>query len=145
MKLLEKIFSSGAKDITDSIGNVVDKFVTTDSEKLQAKKELSEMVLGQLNQLANYQKEVLLAETNGNKLQRNWRPIVMLAFAFVVVYGKFIAPAFGLPTTPLEPEFWTLLELGIGGYVIGRSVEKIATKVTENTDLTFLKKKDRNN
>lgn len=143
MGILDKIFTNGAKELTDSIGNVVDKFVTTDSEKLKAKKELSELALTKLNELSSMQKEVLLAETNGNKLQRNWRPIVMLAFAFIVVYSKFIAPAFELPNTELEPDFWDLLRIGIGGYVIGRSVEKVAGDVTKNMDLTFLKKKDR--
>lgn len=145
MGILDKIFSKGASELTESIGGVVDKFVTTDGEKLKAKKELSDLALTKLNELASFQRDVLLAETNGNKLQRNWRPIVMLAFAFVVLYSKFFAPAFGLPNTELNPEFWGLLELGIGGYVIGRSVEKVADKVTSNMDLTFLKKRDRNN
>lgn len=59
-------------------------------------------------------------------LQRSWRPLVMLVFAFIVLYSKVIAPLFNLPIAPLEPQFWTLLELGLGGYVIGRSLEKIA-------------------
>lgn len=143
MGLLDKIFTKGAKELTDSVGGVIDKFVTTDSEKLKAKKELSEIVLTKLNELSSFQKEVILSETQGNSLQRNWRPIVMLAFAAIVVYGKFIAPAFDLPSAPLETEFWGLLELGIGGYVIGRTAEKITTKVTDNIDMSFLKKKDR--
>lgn len=43
----------------------------------------------------------------------------------------------------LKPEFWELLKLGLGGYVIGRSAEKIANSVTKNVDLPFLRKKDR--
>lgn len=143
MGLLDKIFTKGAKELTDSVGGVIDKFVTTDSEKLKAKAELSKIVLDKLNELASFQKDVILSETQGNTLQRNWRPIVMLAFSAIVVYGKFIAPAFDLPSAPLETEFWGLLELGIGGYVIGRTAEKITTKVTDNIDMSFLKKKDR--
>jgi hypothetical protein len=30
----------------------------------------------------------------------------------------------------LENEFWELLKIGIGGYVVGRSAEKIAKSVT---------------
>ena len=41
------------------------------------------------------------------------------------VYTKFIAPMFSLPVPPLEDEFWSLLNLGIGGYVVGRSAEKV--------------------
>ena len=31
----------------------------------------------------------------------------------------------------LSGEAWTLLQIGLGGYVVGRSVEKIAPKVTD--------------
>jgi hypothetical protein len=32
---------------------------------------------------------------------------------------------FSLPIPPLEDQFWSLLNLGIGGYVVGRSAEKV--------------------
>jgi hypothetical protein len=49
----------------------------------------------------------------------------MLSFGFIIIYVKFIAPLFSLTIPPLEVEFWSLLKLGIGGYVVGRSGEKI--------------------
>ena len=143
MKILSKLFSKGAKELTDSVGSVIDGLSTSDEEKLNARNQLAEIVTGKLSELASYQKEVLVTELSGSKLQRNWRPLVMLAFATIVVYAKFIAPAFGLPNAALEDAFWNLLELGIGGYVVGRSMEKITGKITENIDLTFIKKKHR--
>ncbi len=145
MGIFNKILSTGVKELTDSIGNAIDNLSTSDDEKLNAKAKLTEIVTEKLAELASYQKEVLVTELQGSKLQRNWRPIVMLAFASIVVYSKFIAPAFGLPNAELETHFWKLLELGIGGYVIGRSLEKVTDKVTKNIDLTFLKKKRRKN
>ena len=53
----------------------------------------------------------------------------MLCFGFIVMYVKFIAPLFELPIPPLENEFWDLLQLGIGGYVVGRSAEKISKNI----------------
>ena len=35
-----------------------------------------------------------------------------------------------LLTSKEEKEFWELLKIGIGGYVVGRSAEKIAKGVT---------------
>lgn len=84
-----------------------------------------------------------MAEISGNSLQRNWRPIVMLTFAFIIVYRYFISPIFNFPAIELPGPFWDLLSVGMGGYVIGRSVEKVADKLTQNTDLTFLRRKDR--
>ena len=76
------------------------------------------------------QTEIIVAEAKGNWLQRSWRPILMLAFGFIVIYVKFVAPLFNLQSPELENEFWNLLQLGIGGYVIGRSAEKIAGNIT---------------
>ena len=75
------------------------------------------------------QTEIILAEAKGNWLQRSWRPILMLAFGFIVIYVKFLAPLFDLKIPELENEFWNLLQLGIGGYVIGRSAEKISQNI----------------
>lgn len=142
-RILTKILKGSAKELTTSVGDVVDKLSTSEDEKLKAKKEISQVVLENLKDIASFQKEVLITELSGTKLQRNWRPIVMLMFAFIVVYVKFIAPLFNLTNVKLEPQFWELLSIGIGGYVIGRSAEKIAKTVTKNIDLPLIKKKNR--
>ena len=53
-------------------------------------------------------------------LTSSWRPITMLTFLGLVVFDSF-----GLLASPLAPEAWTLLQLGLGGYVVGRSAEKV--------------------
>ncbi|GAA4850880.1 3TM-type holin [Algivirga pacifica] len=143
MDWIKKLLSGSADRLVQSIGQVIDETVTTDEEKSQAKERISILVMDNLQKVLEMQSQVILAEAKGNALQRNWRPIVMLMFAFVVVYAKFLAPVFQLEQVPLENQFWELLEIGIGGYVIGRSVEKVAGKVTEKIDLSFLRKKDR--
>jgi hypothetical protein len=143
MKFWNKFIKGSATELTKSVGDALDGIITNDEEKLEAKAKLTEIVTSKLRDIAEFQKEVLVTEISGTKLQRSWRPIVMLAFAFIVVYTYFIAPVFNLTNIDLDPKFWEMLKLGLGGYVIGRSVEKIATTATENIDLTFLKKKDR--
>lgn len=147
LEILNKLFSSGANKILKTGGSIIDNLTTSDSEKSNAKKELTEVVLNSLNNLQNAQKEIILAEAKGSWLQRSWRPIVMLSFAFIVVYAYFIEPAFLNAVKPinesLNENFWALLKLGLGGYVVGRSAEKIATTVTKNIDIPFIKKKNR--
>lgn len=139
MSFLSKIFSKGAKDIIDSSGNVIDKISTSDQEKMNAKNELSNIVFDSLNNLQNAQKDIILSETKGNWLQRSWRPMVMLTFTALIVLGAFIE----IPYLENNSKFWILLEIGLGGYVIGRSVEKVSENVTKNSDISFLRKKDR--
>lgn len=147
MPLFDKIFGGTAKGIVEGTGHIIDKLVVNDQEKLNAKKALTEVVMNNLSHLATAHKEVLKTELSGTKLQRNWRPIVMLSFAFIIVYHYFLQPLLAfwwpVPMIQLPTQFWGLLELGLGGYVIGRSVEKVATTVTENVDISFLKKRDR--
>jgi hypothetical protein len=134
MGLFDKIKGNFIKQIGDSINGIIDNVVTNDEERMKLKNSVTKTVTGFVDKLASYQKEVLKTELSGNWLQRSWRPIVMLGFGFIVMYAKFIAPAFDLPTAELEPEFWKLLTLGIGGYIIGRSGEKMVHKVADNLD-----------
>ena len=129
MKKILNWFTSG---VIKEIGNAIDKLFTTEEERLKAKNEIFKVLQEQQLELQKLQTEIIVTEANGNWLQRSWRPILMLAFGFIVIYVKFIAPLFNLPIPPLENEFWNLLQLGIGGYVVGRSAEKIAGNITIN-------------
>ena len=143
MGVLDKIFSSAAGEVTKSVGSVIDNLATSDDEKLKAKNELTKIVLDKLTELSSIQGEVIRAEMTGNWLQRNWRPLVMIVFTIIVI-GKWFGLTDSQISDPLEMKLLDIVQLGLGGYVIGRSAEKIATSVTQNIDIPFLKKKDRN-
>ena len=129
---MNKIFKWFTGGLVKEIGNVIDKLFTSEEERLKAKNEIFKVLQEQQLELQKLQTEIIVTEANGNWLQRSWRPILMLAFGFIVIYVKFIAPLFSLPIPPLEDEFWNLLQLGIGGYVVGRRVEKVAKNITIN-------------
>ena len=61
-------------------------------------------------------------------LAANWRPLMMLTFGALIV-----ARWFGLAAPNLsEAEYlklWSIVEFGLGGYVVGRSVEKVAPSI----------------
>jgi hypothetical protein len=63
-------------------------------------------------------------------LAANWRPLTMVTFVVLIV-----ARWFGWAAPDLsEAEYlklWGIVELGLGGYVIGRSAEKIAPGLIE--------------
>ena len=129
---MNKIFKWFTGGLVKEVGNVIDKLFTSEEERLKAKNEIFKVLQEQQLELQKLQTEIIVTEANGNWLQRSWRQILMLAFGFIVIYVKFIAPLFSLPIPPLEDEFWNLLQLGIGGYVVGRSVEKVAKNITIN-------------
>jgi len=133
---MKKILNFLTGNVLKEIGNVIDNIFTNDEERLQAKNELTRIIQSKELELQKMQTEVIVAEANGNWLQRSWRPILMLAFGFIVIYVKFIAPLFGFTIPELEDDFWNLLQIGIGGYVVGRSAEKIADKIVINKKQT---------
>lgn len=131
---MNKIFSWLTGDLFKSIGGVIDTIFTNDEERQLAKNQILEKLVEKSHELEQMKSSIILSETKGNFLQRSWRPILMLSFGFIVMYAKFVAPAFGLPTAPLEGDFWNLLQIGVGGYVVGRSAEKIVQDISQNIE-----------
>ena len=127
MKKVIEWFGGGL--VKDLLGGL-DKLFTSKEEKIKAENVIKQILIEKQLELQKMQTEIIVTEAKGNWLQRSWRPILMLAFGFIVIYVKFIAPLFDLKIPELENEFWNLLQLGIGGYVIGRSAEKISKNVT---------------
>ncbi len=119
-------------DVIKPAANLVDDLSTSKEEKLILRNELKTIQNTLNEKLLNYESELIQtkaslikSETTGNWLQRNWRPIIMLLFGFIIIYEYFFASLFSLPKSELPSDFWELLKLGMGGYVIGRSAEKI--------------------
>ena len=73
---------------------------------------------------------VIIAELNsGNKLASLWRPLMMLVFLVLIVCAWFGFIPQNMPDIMIDRIF-NLLEIGMGGYVVGRSVEKIVGTVS---------------
>ena len=127
---MKKIVDFLGGNIVKDLLSGLDNLLTSKEEKIQAENVIKKVLVEKELELQRLQTEIIVAEAKGNWLQRSWRPILMLAFGFIVIYVKFIGPLFGLAIPELENEFWELLKIGIGGYVVGRSAEKIAKSVT---------------
>lgn len=111
------------------IADAIDNLHTSEEEKLQIRAAMSrveiqarEKWLEYETALAESRRDVLVAEITGRSmLQRNWRPVTMLIFVTLVVVDVL-----GLGEHRLPADAWTVIQLGLGGYVVGRSAEKIA-------------------
>jgi len=123
---MKKILEFFGSNVFKGVSDLLDDLITNDEERLEAKRKIFETLKQKELELQQMQTDIIIQEAKGNWLQRSWRPILMLAFGFIVIYVKFLAPLFDLRIPELENEFWNLLQLGIGGYVIGRTGEKIA-------------------
>jgi|EP01047_Picozoa_sp_COSAG01_P022404 hypothetical protein len=120
----------GGSVVKDLLGGL-DNLFTSKEEKIKAENVIKQILIQKELELQKMQTEIIVAEAKGNWMQRSWRPILMLSFGFIVIYVKFVAPLFDLKIPELENEFWNLLQIGIGGYVIGRTGEKMMNSYSE--------------
>lgn len=113
------------KPVTDIINNVVDKVAPDAGMAEQLKFELTNALINADDTLLKQQANVIMSEATGESwLQRNWRPLSMLTFVGLVVahWLGYTAPNLS------EDQVLALLgivKVGLGGYVVGRSGEKI--------------------
>lgn len=99
-------------------GKLIDKFWPDAGEAERAKQQ-------QFLAVFMAQADIVKTEAaSSHWLAANWRPILMLTFG-----GLIVARWFGWAAPALsEAEYlklWSIVEFGLGGYVVGRSAEKI--------------------
>ena len=128
MGFLSKIFKPGGDTIKGTLegaGSLAKDIRTAITGEIPPDKqaELEAKLLSLESEIMKAQANVIMSEANGQSwLQRSWRPITMLTFLILVVLDSF-----GLLPFRLASEAWGLLKIGLGGYVIGRSAERVAT------------------
>ena len=119
--------------IAKIVGGIVDKAVPDKDLKEKLKHELN-------TQLLNADHEELIAKSNIIKaeaeskhwLTATWRPALMWICIIVIANNYIIAPFtnffFGtVIELSIPDQMWNLLTIGVGGYIAGRSAEKVAT------------------
>jgi len=121
--------------------DLVDNVHTSTEEKLQLRNELLKIQNDMISKITDFftkvleaQAEILKVELSGSWLQRNWRPLLMIGISTAVLNNLLLVPylnaIFGWSViTTVTPELWNMLTIGLGGYVGGRSVEKIVETI----------------
>ena len=112
--------------MVSAVGEGVDRLTLPAREKKQLETDLMRVFVEWEQRVIEARSAVLVEEARGTWLQRSWRPMVMLTFAVIVLVGTFVS----LPILDDTSRFWDLLEIGLGGYVMGRSGEKIVQAFT---------------
>ena len=124
--------------VKDVVGRVLP------ADKNAAQKLESELNMAMLSNSAAIEQaaaSVVIAEAKSeHKITATWRPILMLVITAIVGWNYLFAPLIELIvqlttnnqiplTIELPEELWTLLTVGVGGYIVGRSGEKVAGKL----------------
>jgi len=112
------------------VGKAVDKAVPDAAQAAALKGQLALQIHALAESELKGAVSIILAEAQGESwLQRNWRPLLMLTCITIIannfVLYPYLRAIFGWGVALELPEaLWELLKIGVGGYVVGRSVEK---------------------
>ena len=109
--------------VLDIVNDVVEDKDAANKLKFQIQKQLLESKGTELEAQA----KIVLAEAQGSWLQRNWRPMLMVTFAGLVVAHWFGFTTENIPES-VQNSLLNIVMVGVGGYVAGRSAEKVADK-----------------
>ncbi len=141
MSIFTKITSLGVGELCTGLGNlatdirsaITGELSPDDKANLENKLLEMELTAKQLSlETQKLQSNIIIAEAQGESLiQRTWRPYLMVLFGIIIANAQLIYPYLRLiwssaPELSLPPEMWEVLKIGVGGYVGGRSVEKVA-------------------
>lgn len=112
-------------------GKLIDRLWPDPAQRDAAKLEL--LRLQQSGELAEMTARAEIVKTEAGSehwLTACWRPITMLTFTTLIVarWFGFAAPEL---TEAEYLKLWDIVELGLGGYVVGRSAEKIMPSIAE--------------
>jgi len=133
------MWSEFFKGLVSPITGLISEAIEDKDKANQIRLEVEKLLDGASARADAYSKElmkaqasVVLAEANGKSwLQRNWRPLMMVWFALLLgLYWFGITP----PNMTQETlnNLFDLMKIGIGGYIVGRSAEKITPAIIES-------------
>lgn len=119
--------------------SAIDDWHTSDEEKLEAKGKIFSAQANLLTTVFDYEKSMMQMQANiiqteakgESWIQRSWRPIAMLWCLFLVGMHWFGFTPENMSQETVDNLF-LLVQLGLGGYVVGRSAEKVAKSINFN-------------
>jgi len=123
--------------ITKVLG-IVSAYQAGKADEAKLRSEIEKAILDTFAEVSKSQASVIEKEMSGEGwMQRNWRPMVALGFAFIVFFYGLLTPVMvswvGLPPVRVGDDLlkWIMdaVVICLGGYIGGRSLEKIVTTI----------------
>jgi len=101
-------------------------------EKLKA--QLQTQLLQSNTQELTAAAKIIEAEAKAGWFASSWRPLLMYVLIFILVWNYILGPVVKIFTGAvisfeLPGDVWGLLQIGLGGYVVGRSAESVARTI----------------
>jgi hypothetical protein len=111
------------------VSRVVGNLFPDPAEKAKAEAEAMRQLLAAQSEIQAAAGEIVRTEAASRHwLAANWRPLTMLIFVGLIVarWLGYSAPNISEAEVLM---LWEIVKIGLGGYVVGRSVEKVAPQI----------------
>ena len=124
-----------ASPIIGALFKTVDKAIDSKEEREKIKSNIQQQVMaGEMKELSTAANIILAEAKSESWLARSWRPLLMMVAIIIIANNYLFVPyANAFLGVGIELELpdalWTLLTIGVGGYTLGRSSEKVAEKL----------------
>jgi hypothetical protein len=113
------------------VSRIVGNLFPDPQEKAKAEAEAMRQLLSAQSEIQAAASEIVRTEAASQHwLAANWRPLTMLIFVALIVARWFGWSAPGLSEAEAI-KLWGIVEIGLGGYVIGRTAEKLVPSIAE--------------
>ena len=111
--------------------NTIEKAVPDKDLQAKLKADLQTQLIQSNTDELKAAARIIEAEAKAGWFASSWRPLLMYVLIFVLVFNYIFAPIIKMISGhvvgfDLPGDVWTLLQIGLGGYVVGRSGESIA-------------------
>jgi len=114
--------------------NTIEKSVPDKDLQEKLKSQLQTQLLQSNTQELQAAAKIIEAEAKAGWFASSWRPLLMYVLIFILVWNYVIGPVVKIFTGAvisfeLPGDVWGLLQIGLGGYVVGRSAESVARTI----------------
>ena len=113
------------------LGDVLRRVIPDKDKAIEIERELKIALIDHSERIENMRGSIILSESKSDSwLTASWRPLLMLVIVAIVAINYLIFPILNMFThtqftIDLPKELWNLLQIGVGGYIVGRSGEKM--------------------
>ena len=121
--------------------STIEKSVPDKDLQAKLKADLQTQLLQSSTQELKAAASIVEAEAKAGWFTASWRPLLMYVLIFILIWNYILGPIVkfffaAAITIDLPGDVWTLLQIGLGGYVVGRSGESIAKSLANRSTTT---------
>jgi hypothetical protein len=114
--------------------STIEKSVPDKDLQAKLKADLQTQLLQSNTQELQAAAKIIEAEAKAGWFASSWRPLLMYVLIFILVWNYILGPVVKIFTGAvisfeLPGDVWGLLQIGLGGYVVGRSAESVARTI----------------